>query len=236
MSKADTNRLLKSPLVTIYIGTARKKFEFPQRLLCFHSGFFNLALNGEFREATELTVSLPEDEPELFEIIVSWMDSYEKLAIVDKHQAISERTLAHNGPLNCARELCALWCLANKLDIIELQLSIIDQLSKTIDWACEDLHHFPFDAVLLTEVYENTPDNSMLRVFIIEEMCKVLYDNGRYSQSLLDYFKPCFMQMPELAWDYINSVSSQLQQRVWQGRFRRWPVTANSPRAELRTA
>lgn len=199
---------MQTPLVAVYVGATRKKIEIPGNLLCFHSKFFRMALNGGFKEAANYSVDLPEDEPKLFQVIVDWMYEHGKpLNILDKHVAIHKKNPQYDGPLNCARELCALAYMADKLDIERLQRSIICEFISTVDWTWDDYHHFPFDAALLAEVYENTPESSFLRLFIASEICPLLNKDVPHSQSLLEEFEPCFKQIPDLAWDVITSFS-----------------------------
>ena len=210
LQSSHDDRLMQSPMVAVHVGTTRRKFEIPGNLLSFHSVFFRMALNGGFIEAANYSVDLPEEEPKLFETIVDWMYEYKRpLKVIDKYVVNRKMKPNHDGPLRCARELCALAYVADKLDIKALQDSIRHEIAQTIEWDWKDYNLFPFDAALLVEVYENTPETSWLRAFVTTELYPLLHKDVPYSQSLLDEFESCFKQVPDLAWDVITLFSGR---------------------------
>jgi hypothetical protein len=60
-------------MVDTYVGLNSKHDSVPKDLLCYHSPFFDRCLNGNFKEATELKVTLPEDSIEDFEIVLNYI-------------------------------------------------------------------------------------------------------------------------------------------------------------------
>ena len=64
---------MSSVKVTVLVGTELVAFKAPKDMLCHHSKFFDRALNGKWKEALENQITLEEDKPSAFELIVQWM-------------------------------------------------------------------------------------------------------------------------------------------------------------------
>jgi len=62
-------------MVTVRVGKGDKTKEFQghRGLLCHYSSYFKRALEGGFEEAESRTVTLPEDDVEVFDIFFSWL-------------------------------------------------------------------------------------------------------------------------------------------------------------------
>lgn len=60
-------------IVDVYVGPNRTKFVIHKQLLTSKSEYFNKALNGKFREAAENQITLEEDPPEAFDLLVVWL-------------------------------------------------------------------------------------------------------------------------------------------------------------------
>lgn len=58
-----------SPVVTLLVGTDNIEFHAYEATLC-RVPFFRAALQGEFKEAIEKKITLPEDEPEIFSALI----------------------------------------------------------------------------------------------------------------------------------------------------------------------
>ncbi|KAI5206363.1 hypothetical protein E4T39_02519 [Aureobasidium subglaciale] len=65
LSKRPTNECFAS-LVTVEVGAENKGFTIHKNLLCFYSDYFRGAFNGNFKEANEKKMSLPDDNLGLF--------------------------------------------------------------------------------------------------------------------------------------------------------------------------
>lgn len=61
-----------SPIVTLRVGPEGTEFRTYEDTLC-QLPFFRAALQGQFREASEKTISMPEDEPEVISALVEFM-------------------------------------------------------------------------------------------------------------------------------------------------------------------
>lgn len=105
--------------MTVLVGSSEKKFTFPRVLLTRRSAFFKAALNGEFKEAKEKTVCLPEVEIEAFATYAQWIYANE-IALVGSDE--DDKTDAY---LDC--EAMELYILADLLGDALLQNCIIDE-------------------------------------------------------------------------------------------------------------
>lgn len=61
-----------SSTVTLIIGTDLVEFYVPQRVLCTLP-FFQAALQGEFREAAEQKIRMPEDDPQIVSALIEFL-------------------------------------------------------------------------------------------------------------------------------------------------------------------
>ena len=60
-------------MVNIFVGAERKRYHLHRDLLCDRSDYFTACFIGEFREAQENELSLPEDNIESFDLLVQWL-------------------------------------------------------------------------------------------------------------------------------------------------------------------
>jgi len=58
-------------MVKVYVGRKRELYIFPEALLSERFPFFRAALQSIFRESTEKTVNLPEDDPAAFSYVIN---------------------------------------------------------------------------------------------------------------------------------------------------------------------
>lgn len=66
-------KLANSPFVTILVGPEEVKFELPKNLLITYAPFFKAALDGNFKEAKEGLLRLPEDDPVHFRLFTNFV-------------------------------------------------------------------------------------------------------------------------------------------------------------------
>ena len=66
-------RLACSAPIQIYVGPEEKHYTLPKDLLCYYSPFFVASLNGNFKEAKEGVLRLPEGDPRYFNVFVEYM-------------------------------------------------------------------------------------------------------------------------------------------------------------------
>jgi hypothetical protein len=66
-------KLSQSPPVTILVGPNQVTFEIPKDLLCHNARFFEAALRGPFKEASESKIYMKEDSVSAFEMLFQWI-------------------------------------------------------------------------------------------------------------------------------------------------------------------
>lgn len=124
--------------ITVGIGKSKKTFKVHKGIVCHYSGYFDKALNGDFKEGKTGKIMLPEEEVGLFQRLVHWLYSGE----------IELEALAENG---WDSMLSRLWVLADRRDIPLLMNMCIDALLGRIAQKWE----VPNGSVM-NRVYENT--------------------------------------------------------------------------------
>ncbi|OMP88204.1 hypothetical protein BK809_0002961 [Diplodia seriata] len=72
---ALTSTTFKSGIIEVVVGKSQQKYDIHKDLLCSSSPFFRKACNGNWKEARERRVELPEDTPECFDVYVQWLYS-----------------------------------------------------------------------------------------------------------------------------------------------------------------
>lgn len=64
-------RFAGASYVTLYVGADKVPFQVHETVLCDRSSVFRAAFNSEFKESSERTMDLPDEDPELFEHFVA---------------------------------------------------------------------------------------------------------------------------------------------------------------------
>ena len=130
-------------------GDAKKVWHLPEKLLKSKSTFFTAALEGGFAEGISKTVTLPEEDPDLFENFVEWLYvGFNQSAEWDGDTLIDQ------------------WTLGDRLGCALMQ---DDAMCKLIKYYVD--YHPVLDT--LERVYEVSTPESKLRRFVIDQC---LYD------------------------------------------------------------
>jgi hypothetical protein len=66
-------RSLGNEVVTLVVGAEKKVFTVHKKLLCDRSAFFSKGFNGQFKEAAEGRMELPNDTSAAFECFLTWL-------------------------------------------------------------------------------------------------------------------------------------------------------------------
>ena len=66
-------RFHETPTVTLFVGTSQKPFYVHGDLLCDVSSFFKAAFTGDFKESSDKTMQLPEDDENIFSLFIDWL-------------------------------------------------------------------------------------------------------------------------------------------------------------------
>ena len=110
------------PMVTLLVGEAEVPFHVHMDILCRASPVFKSAFMGEFAEASERSMTLPDDDPDAFESLVQWI--YFKKYKVDPAAVRDSVEKTQELYMN----LVDTYVLADKYNVLDLKNEIMDQL------------------------------------------------------------------------------------------------------------
>lgn len=140
--------------MTIYVGDAKNEFHIHQNLLCGASTFFDAAFTSKFKEGSEKKMTLPEDDPEVFEAFVQWL--------YHQHYEILASDLSHE-PGRYLTQTMQLFILADKYGVTHLKNAIIDALVRNAQSKGK-----PPSRSAIHQIYEFTPPSSGIRVLLAD--------------------------------------------------------------------
>lgn len=121
-------------------------------LLCFYSGYFAAALNGEFIEAKKKLIQLPTEDPATFRLVGHWI--------------YTRRTLGLEGGEETSWcDLIGLWVFADAHDMPLLQNEVINVFHQQVIKVWRNpLSH-------LQDIYDTTVVGSKLRSYAMDVIC-----------------------------------------------------------------
>lgn len=140
--------------VTIGEGPAAKTFKLHKGVLTFYSGYFEKALNGQFREAHSSVVEISDTNANVFETVLYWLYNRRFTAAAEDH-TIDWDTIVD------------LWIFGDAHDVPLLQNTAINALHQKVvkEWIVPTAQIVP--------VYENTVHGSQLRQYLIDAFGKL---------------------------------------------------------------
>ncbi|KAF7931562.1 uncharacterized protein EAE98_004298 [Botrytis deweyae] len=97
-------------MVDIYVGEEKILFRVYKDILCHEVKFFDRMFNGNFKEAKENTAILPEDDPEVFDMLMSWITYDNVWSLMGQD----------------FRKKLDLWVLADKFCVTSLQTHVME--------------------------------------------------------------------------------------------------------------
>ena len=106
------------PVVTLYVGNDREVFYIHRKLLCNASPVFKAAFAGKFRESSDFSMDLPDEDVGSLNRLVQWL--YNNCYEVDDYDS-EEHLLARYW------QLARLNALADKYDIVTLRNDVVDK-------------------------------------------------------------------------------------------------------------
>ncbi len=155
--------------VTVSVGSGEpyhtRNYLLPKKELCAHSSFFKAALFGDFKEAKQKRIELPEEEPHTFDLYVHWLKS--------PNLDWTNRRYAHryaNDPVRRDLEgkimgLAKLYSFADRLDIPILRKLAINLIMRS--WVMP-IRQFVPPRELIEYAYQHTSEGSGLRRYVSE--------------------------------------------------------------------
>lgn len=143
------------PVVTLYAGPDKVVFHVHQNLLFDASPVFKAAFSGNFKEASERSMSLLEDDKESVERMIQWL--YTKR--LDLTVPVSAETSRE-----CYMQLAKLNTIAEKYSIYLLKNDIVDE-PFDLKWSSKNIR--PPQIPVIKHVYDNTPAQSSFRKLMV---------------------------------------------------------------------
>ena len=141
--------------MTLYVGADKSVFHVHQNLLFDASPVFKAAFSGNFREASERSMPLPDDDKDLIGSMIKWL--YTKKL----HLTIPVSKETSNV---CYMELAKLNALAEKYDILSLRNDIIDEF---FELSKSPKNFQPPQIPPIKHVYDTTSERSSLRKLMV---------------------------------------------------------------------
>lgn len=142
-------RQLYDNIIYVKVGPEEVSFGIHKGLLSYVSSYFKAALNGNFKEATDGVIKLPDEDPAVFKRFNGWL--YTHVFDYKKEKADNDLTF-----------LMELYVFAEKRGIPSLQNAVIDTLI-TIYYSldCVPCHEIAF-------AWKNTSEKSGLHSLLID--------------------------------------------------------------------
>lgn len=112
-----SGRFTDAGVVTVKVGSDNATFHVHGLLLTNESTFFASALDGNYKEAAENEVKMPEEDPATFEYFVQWL--YHGLH--DRHTATCDVS-AHTTSV---KEIVNLYVLGDKIGCLALKKDVV---------------------------------------------------------------------------------------------------------------
>ena len=137
-------------MVDIFVGAERKQFHLHHDLLCDRSDYFKACFEGDFKEADQKELYLPEDVIESFGLFVRWLYGAPLKKISSKDELSVYFTL---------------FVLANKLCLEHLRNETMDQILR---FHRTSTYPVPIDYQILRFIYRNTSDRDSIRKYLVE--------------------------------------------------------------------
>ena len=182
----------KSQTITLLVGEKEVPLVIHKKVLCEASPFFESACKPEWMKDDEPTIKLPEDDPELVDIMVYCKCSRKQFLFSQCSEAVTNSFLPRSGmyrnvlcfPASSFNAvsvgvsnsidtppglLAKLFILAEKYQITPLQNDIIDAILIWLDDF--DIHH-RIPAKVIQYIWDNTvSEDCLLRQFLVDYVC-----------------------------------------------------------------
>ena len=142
-------------MVTFHVGPDKTVFQVHQNILFDASPVFKAAFCGNFQEASERSMPLPDDDKDSVGRMISWL--YTK--VFELTVPVSNETSEE-----CYMQLAKLNTLADKYDIYSLKNQIIDELFKLTK---KPRYIMPPQTPIVEYVYNNTTNGSSFRKLMV---------------------------------------------------------------------
>ena len=181
-------------------GDDQKCFEVHKGVISFYSGYFERALKGSFIEAQKGEVTLPTEDPAVFDLFQYWL--YTKRFLPDM-------TAEEPGELDW-NVLCGLWVFGDAHEIPLLQNTVADKLvEKMINTDIVPINEITF-------IYDDTTEGSQLRALVIDLIGKTGDSAHIVASKYMLYWSK------ESTFDLLKVVWKSKAQPLTNGEVKKW--------------
>ena len=170
-------------MITLLVGKQKVPFRVHMDILCRSSSFFESAFMGagHFKETSENSMTLPEDDAQAFDSLIQWLYSG-KLPNIAK--TAFEESVEQFDKL--FMQLALLYVTADKYDIRELQNHVMSYICELKRDKCA---HTP-GSNMIDYIYDSSPQNSPFRRLLVQWYVWCVPPRA-YSHSLIpDWLRP----------------------------------------------
>ncbi|KAK3659395.1 hypothetical protein LTR56_001285 [Elasticomyces elasticus] len=158
---------------TVLVGVEEENFILHWSIAVAHSKFFRAACNGQFKEAQEKVIRLPDIKPSIFRAYLQWI--YSGHVVVLTAAGLSAD---HKG-IDSRVELVKLYALADVLADTPLRNRIIDEIRASLVE-----HQMGFGVRAICFAYENAPARCTLHRLIVDHN---VHNSKTYTTWFEDY-------------------------------------------------
>lgn len=140
--------------VTLAVGGDTTQFDVHQHQLCEASTFFKAAFNSPFKESSERSINLPDDDEDTVDLFVQWLYTEHCDILLPPFDLVGDYTM----------QSIRLLCFAEKYDIPRLRTYV---LAKLLAHAHGKFGFSPAHTVI-DYAYQNTCPGSSIRRLIVD--------------------------------------------------------------------
>lgn len=179
---------------TIYVGPENKAFIVNEDLLCDRLKFFKVAFQGAFKEGQTKSMTLPDDEREIFSIFVDWLYGLplrceHPQTHVPGDEAAGEWSMTWHNDFDHQHELhwCKIFVLGDKLDAIGLTKTAICMLEGCLGRVDPNAGRHHISPMTVQYVLENTITESLLQQTVIKQIISA-YFTGQNDKEFFEKY------------------------------------------------
>ena len=178
----DSSRSPREPIADIYVGPQRKHFAVSRKLLCAYSINFNRIigkmLSGKHKETFRTSHGLIDEEPEAFEILLSWMSHESSDPDPFTSTVLANGNKVEVGALGDRLHLLSeLYCLSEHMFVLGIRSKIISKIHELLQHR-DSLHLQPRT---VRKVLRNLPKVSTLSELVLDAMANdMMAESGHY--------------------------------------------------------
>lgn len=166
---ANLDRSQNPTFAAVLVGVDKERFVVHRDLLMYDAEFFRAAFTGNFKEAEDRSVTLPEDEPLTFEVFVHWMHNKAMPSTKNAHtELLDEWTWKDDeGGERKTENLIKLYVFGDKYSVADLK---IDTMNEFLDHMENNFTGLPSYSQIKFAYY-NLPAESPFLRYLVESYC-----------------------------------------------------------------